>query len=51
MNRLCVHTMTTKPWSLRETIDGYVRAGVPGITVWRQHIEPVGADEAGRMLR
>ena len=51
LSRLCIHTMTTKPWSLRETIDGYVRAGVPGITVWRQHIEPVGADEAGRMLR
>lgn len=43
--------MTTKPWSLREAVDGYVRAGVPAITVWRQHLEAVGADEAGRMLR
>lgn len=43
--------MTTKPWSLREAIDGFVRAGVPAITVWRQHIEPVGMEEAGRMLR
>ncbi|HEX72230.1 MAG TPA: sugar phosphate isomerase/epimerase [Candidatus Hydrogenedentes bacterium] len=50
-SRLCVHTMTTKPWSLREAIDGYVAAGVPGITVWRQHLEPYGAEEAGRMLR
>lgn len=43
--------MTTKPWSLREAIDAYVRAGVPAITVWRQHLEPYGAEEAGRMLR
>jgi sugar phosphate isomerase/epimerase len=50
-SRLCLHTMTTKPWSLAEAIEGYVRAGVGGITVWRQHIEPVGAVEAGRMLR
>ena len=51
LSRLCIHTMTTKPWSLAEAIGGYTRAEVPGITVWRQHIEPYGADEAGRMLR
>ena len=50
-SRLCIHTMTTKPWSLRETIDGYVKAGVPGITVWRSHLEPYGAKEAGKMLQ
>ncbi len=50
-SRLCIHTMTTKPWSLREAIDGYVKAGVPGITVWRQHLEPYGAKEAGKMLQ
>jgi len=49
-SRLCIHTMTTKPWTLRESIDGYVHAGVPGITVWRHHIEPYGPEEAGRML-
>lgn len=50
-SNLCLHTMTTKPWSLREAIDGYEKAGVPGITVWRQHLEPYGPEEAGRMLR
>jgi sugar phosphate isomerase/epimerase len=50
-SNLCLHTMTTKPWSLREAIDGYEKAGVPGITVWRQHLEPYGAAEAGKMLR
>jgi sugar phosphate isomerase/epimerase len=51
LSRLAIHTMTTKPWSLEQCIDGFRRAGVPGITVWRQHIAPYGADRAGRLLR
>lgn len=49
-SRLCVHTMTTKPWTLAEALAEYPKAGVHGITVWRQHIEPVGAAEARKML-
>ncbi|HOZ49629.1 MAG TPA: sugar phosphate isomerase/epimerase family protein [Candidatus Hydrogenedentes bacterium] len=51
LNRLCIHTITTKPWSLAEAIDGYTRAGVPGVTVWRQWLEPLGVDESARRLR
>jgi len=51
LSRLCIHTMSTKPWSLAETIEGYTSAGVAGITVWRQHLEPQGAAESGNMLR
>jgi sugar phosphate isomerase/epimerase len=43
--------MTTKPWSLAEAIEGYSKAGVRGITVWRQHIEPQGPAQSGKMLR
>ena len=50
-SRLCIHTMTTKPWSLREAVDGYVKAGVPGITVWRQHLDPGGPAEAAKILQ
>lgn len=50
-SRLCIHTMTTKPWSLAETIAGYTRAGVSAVTVWRQHLEPQGPVESGKMLR
>jgi len=49
--KLCIHTMTTKSWSLSEAIEGYSKAGVSGITVWRQHLEPQGAAESGKMLR
>ena len=51
LSRLCVHTITTKPWALAEAIAGYEKAGVRGITVWRRHLEPQGAAESGRMLR
>jgi len=51
LRRLCVHTMTVKRWSLAEAIEGFTAAGIPGITVWRQHLEPQGAVVSGRMLR
>jgi len=50
-SNLCIHSITTKPWPLVEAIDGYTKAGVPGITVWQMHLEPYGATEAGKMLR
>ena len=49
-SRLCIHTMTTKPWSLEEAIEGYQAAEATGITVWRNHIEPYGAKKAGKIL-
>lgn len=49
--RCAIHTMTTKPWSLAESADAYARAGVGGITVWRQHLPAGGAAEAGRIVR
>ena len=51
LSRLCIHTMTTKPWSLGQAIDGYTRAGVSGITVWRQALAPQGPVDSARMLK
>ena len=48
---LSIHTMTTKPWSLGEAVDGYARAGVRGITVWRQHLAGTTAEAAGTRIR
>lgn len=47
LDRLCLHTMTTKPLSLPEAIRAYEDAGIAGITVWRQHLRP----DAGELLR
>jgi sugar phosphate isomerase/epimerase len=50
-DRLCIHTMTNKPWSLRECIDGYTRAGVPAISVWHNVFKDMGSFRAGQMLK
>ena len=51
LSKLCIHTITTKPWSLIQAIEGYVKAGVPAITVWRQAFEDQGVKESARLLR
>lgn len=51
LSRLCVHTITTKPWSLEQAADAYAAAGIPSITVWRDALEGIGAQAAGERLR
>ena len=36
LDKLCIHTFTNKPWNIDECIENYARAGVPGITMWRE---------------
>lgn len=50
-SKLCVHTITTKPWSVEEATDKYAEAGVGGITVWRQWLEGRKISEVGDQLR
>ncbi len=50
-SRLCIHTITTKPWSLEECLSNYRKAGVPAVTVWRQWLEPQGLEASARMLQ
>jgi sugar phosphate isomerase/epimerase len=37
--RLCLHTVTTKPWEIETAIENYAQAGVKGISVWRDAVE------------
>ncbi len=39
LSRLCIHTITTKPWTIEEAISRYASAGVAGISVWRDAVE------------
>ncbi len=39
LERLCIHTVTTKPWPIEMAIERYAQAGVKGITVWRDALE------------
>jgi sugar phosphate isomerase/epimerase len=51
LSRLCVHTMTTKPWSLDEAVRRYAAAGIKGLTVWRNTFAEQGPAAAGAMIR
>jgi sugar phosphate isomerase/epimerase len=51
LSRLCVHTISTKPWSIEESIEGYARAGVSGITVWRDTLEGRDVRRTGKRIR
>jgi sugar phosphate isomerase/epimerase len=51
LSRCAIHTQTNKPWNLGQCIEGYSSIGVSAISVWRHALKPMGAREAGRMLR
>ncbi len=38
------------PWSLAQAIEGYARAGVPALSVWRDKLAEMGVEEAARRL-
>lgn len=42
--------MTTKPWSLDECVANYQKAGIPGITIWRNVLEGRPLQESGRVI-
>ncbi len=39
LSQLCIHTITTKPWSIDTAVNHFSKAGVKGITVWRDALE------------
>ena len=51
LSRLCIHTITTRPWSLEESSEHFAKAGVKGITVWRDALEGRDPAQAGRRIR
>jgi sugar phosphate isomerase/epimerase len=51
LSRLCIHTITTKPWPIETSAPKYEAAGVKGITVWREALAGRDVAATGRMLR
>jgi len=51
LKRLCVHTITTKPWSLETAAREFAAAGVGGITVWRDALTGRDIRQTGNLLR
>ena len=51
LSRLCVHTITTKPWNIETAAKNFSNAGVGGITVWRDALDGRNIGKTGSMLR
>ncbi|MBL7969619.1 MAG: sugar phosphate isomerase/epimerase [Prolixibacteraceae bacterium] len=51
LSKLCVHTITTKPWNINDAAKNYAASGVKGITVWRNALSGRNVRQTGHMLR
>jgi len=51
LSRLCIHTITTKPWNIEIAAARYSAKGVKGITVWRDALAGRDIRKTGQMLR
>lgn len=49
-SQLCVHTITTKPWTIEEAAKSFSKEGVSGITVWRDALTGRDVKQTGKML-
>jgi sugar phosphate isomerase/epimerase len=51
LSRLCIHTITTKPWPIETSAEHFAAAGVKGITVWRDALNGRDIMKTGNHLR
>jgi sugar phosphate isomerase/epimerase len=51
LSQLCIHTITTKPWSIETAAQKFSEAGVKGITVWRDALTGRNIRQTGQLLR
>ena len=51
LDRLCIHTITTKPWAIETSAAKFAAAGVKGITVWRDALAGRDIARTGQGLR
>ena len=51
LSKLCIHTITTKPWKIEEAARNFSAAGVKGITVWRDALDGRNIKHTGKLLR
>jgi sugar phosphate isomerase/epimerase len=46
-----VNSATVKAWSLEQLVEGCQRAGVTAIAPWRDIVQAVGVEKAGKLIR
>jgi sugar phosphate isomerase/epimerase len=48
---LSINSITVKPWSLEQLVEGCARAGISAISPWRDIVQACGAERAGKLIR
>jgi sugar phosphate isomerase/epimerase len=48
---LAINSATVKSWTLEQLVEGCARAGIGAIAPWRDVVQAVGIDKAGRLIR
>jgi sugar phosphate isomerase/epimerase len=51
LSKLCVHTITTKPWPFETAVKEFSSAGIKGITVWRDALNGRDIRKSGELAR
>jgi sugar phosphate isomerase/epimerase len=51
LSKLCIHTITTKPWPIEKSSEEFGKAGVGGISVWRDTLEGRNISKTGDLIR
>jgi sugar phosphate isomerase/epimerase len=51
LSKLCIHTITTKPWPIETAAEKFAAAGVKGITVWRDALQGRDIAQTGKLIR
>ena len=51
LSRLCIHTITTKPWPIETAIERFSDRGVAAMTVWRDALEGRDIAATGKRIR
>src|SRR5688572_16549622 len=50
LSKLCIHTITLKPWTIEQSARKFSEKGVAGITVWRDAITGRDVRQTGKLL-
>ena len=47
---LSINSMTVKPWSLEQLVEGCARAGISAISPWRDIVQACGIERAAKLI-
>lgn len=50
LTNMAIHTITTKPWRLETALEKYCKAGITGVSVWKESLEGYSLQEARILL-